>query len=57
MKTVFQGYEIIWRRFFPDGTTLGLSEGREIKYFKTDRKDPTETIVNITKNEFFVLTA
>jgi len=54
MKNVFAGHDITWRRFLPDGTTLGFSEDRgKYEYFKTDRKDPEEKIVPITKEEFF----
>jgi hypothetical protein len=56
MKHVFAGCDITWQRFLPDGTTLGICDNKsKPMYFKTDRKDPEEKIVEITKAEFFKL--
>jgi len=46
--------DITWRRFFPDGSTLGYIEaGRETRYFRMYRNEQEKVPVEITRDLFF----
>ena len=65
LQTVFEGYSIVWRRFLPNGITLGLSEGNiefnpetkkkefVTKYYELDRSKEGEKIKQISKDDFY----